>query len=39
MLIAQKIVGCDPLKVGQDDIKDIRVVQTIKHGKRLYHAQ
>ena len=29
----------NPLKVDTDAIKDIRVVQTIKHGKRLYQAQ
>ncbi len=29
----------NPLKVDPDDIKNIRVVQTIKHGKRLYSAQ
>ena len=29
----------NPLKVDADDIKNIRVVQTIKHGKRLYNAQ
>jgi len=29
----------NPLKVDTAAIKDIRVVQTIKHGKRLYHAQ
>ena len=29
----------NPLKADPDDIKNIRVVQTIKHGKRLYSAQ
>jgi len=29
----------NPLKVGSDDIKNIRVIQTIKHGKPLYYAQ
>ncbi len=29
----------NPLKVDADDIKNIRVVQTIKHGKRLYSIQ
>jgi predicted amidohydrolase YtcJ len=29
----------NPLKVDPDDIKNIRVVQTIKHGKRLYSTQ
>jgi predicted amidohydrolase YtcJ len=29
----------NPLKVDPDDIKSIRVVQTIKHGKSLYSAQ
>ena len=29
----------NPLKVDPDDIKNIRVVQTIKHGKRLYPVQ
>ena len=29
----------NPLKVDADDIKNIRVVQTIKHGKRLYSVQ
>ncbi len=29
----------NPLKVDPDDIKNIRVVQTVKHGKRLYSAQ
>ena len=29
----------NPLKVDTDEIKNIRVVQTIKHGKQLYKAQ
>jgi predicted amidohydrolase YtcJ len=29
----------NPLKVAVDEIKNIRVVQTIKHGKQLYNAQ
>ena len=29
----------NPLKVDTDDIKNIRVVQTIKHGKPLYRVQ
>jgi hypothetical protein len=29
----------NPLKVGSDDIKNIRVIQTIKHGKPLNYAQ
>jgi len=29
----------NPLNVDPDAIKDIRLVQTIKHGKRRYHAQ
>ena len=29
----------NPLKVDPDDIKNIRVIQTIKHGKQLYRIQ
>lgn len=29
----------NPLKVGADEIKNIRVLQTIKHGKRLYNSE
>jgi len=29
----------NPLKVDTDELKNIRVVQTIKHGKQLYKAQ
>ena len=29
----------NPLKVDTDDIKNIRVVQTIKHGQQIYRAQ
>jgi predicted amidohydrolase YtcJ len=29
----------NPLKVDPDDIKNIRVIHTIKHGKRLYSVQ
>jgi predicted amidohydrolase YtcJ len=29
----------NPLKVDPDTIKDIRVVQTIKHGKQVYHVR
>jgi predicted amidohydrolase YtcJ len=29
----------NPLKVAVDEIKNIRVVQTIKHGKQLYNVQ
>jgi predicted amidohydrolase YtcJ len=29
----------NPLKVAPDEIKNIRVLQTIKHGKRLYNSE
>ena len=29
----------NPLKVDLDDIKNIRVIQTVKHGKRLFSTQ
>lgn len=39
MLADLVVLDRNPLNVAPDDIKNIRVVQTIKHGKRLYHAQ
>ena len=39
MLADLVVLDRNPLNVAPDDIKNIRVVQTIKHGKLLYHAQ
>lgn len=36
MLADLVVLDRNPLKVDPDDIKNIRVVQTIKHGKQLY---
>ena len=33
------VLDRNPLKVDPDDIKNIRVLQTIKHGKQLYDSQ
>jgi predicted amidohydrolase YtcJ len=39
MLADLVILDRNPLKVIPDDIKNIRVLQTIKHGKRLYDTK
>lgn len=39
MLADLVVLDRNPLKVAPDDIKSIRVVQTIKHGKPLYTSQ
>ena len=39
MLADLVVLDRNPLKVTPDDIKSIRVLQTIKHGKRLYPTQ
>jgi predicted amidohydrolase YtcJ len=39
MLADLVVLDRNPLKVAPDDIKSIRVLQTIKHGKRLYPTQ
>jgi len=39
MLADLVILDRNPLKVIPDDIKNIQVLQTIKHGKRVYDSK
>jgi predicted amidohydrolase YtcJ len=39
MLADLVVLDRNPLKVAPDDIKSIRVLQTIKHGKQLFTSQ
>jgi predicted amidohydrolase YtcJ len=39
MLADLVVLDRNPLKVTPDDIKNIEVLQTIKHGKQLYQKQ
>lgn len=39
MLADLVVLDRNPLKVDSDEIKNIRVLQTIKHGKTVYDSQ